>query len=42
MSCPIYGETHQLNFHYADSDKSVFNCLCGEEVIEFEDAGTGA
>lgn len=41
--CLIYGSIgHAFEFDFADSEKSVFVCLCGEEVIEFEDAGTGA
>lgn len=43
MNCPIYNE-HQFNYDakLSSADKSVFTCLCGQEIIESEDAGTGA
>lgn len=43
MNCPIYNE-HQFIYDAVSSstDKSVFKCLCGQEVTEHEDAGTGA
>lgn len=42
MQCPIYGEKHEMHFDYATADKTVYYCLCGESLIEYEDAGTGA
>lgn len=43
MNCPIYND-HQFDYdaHASSADKSVFKCLCGKEVIEQEDCGTGA
>ncbi len=40
--CPIFKE-HQFNYEAEQSDisRSVFRCLCGAEVTENEDCGTG-
>ncbi len=42
MTCPIYGKEHQLEFESADPTKTTFSCLCGAQIAEMEDAGTGA
>lgn len=33
---------HYFTFDYSDSGKTVFCCSCGEQITEYEDAGTGA
>ena len=33
---------HYFTFDSASADKSVFCCPCGEMIVEWEDAGTGA
>ncbi len=40
--CPIFQE-HQFNYDPESSDisKSVFRCLCGADITEHEDCGTG-
>ena len=41
--CPIYTEhKYFYDSESSGSDKSVFRCICGKEVIEHEDCGTGA
>lgn len=41
--CPIF-EEHEFNYsaELSGVDKSVWSCICGEQQVEFEDAGTGA
>jgi len=33
---------HNFTFDSANSDRSTYCCSCGEIMIEYEDAGTGA
>lgn len=42
MNCPIYGEC-ELNYdaELSDVSKSTFRCICGRQVVEPEDCGTG-
>ena len=44
-NCTIFpNKQHVYTFDATSSgtEKSVFCCVCGEELIEWEDAGTGA